>query len=72
MLPVLLRKGRGVILDHFDPRLFFEAVKKEGVTAAFLVPTLIYGLMDYPDLNKCDLRSLRNIFMELRQFAPTG
>jgi acyl-CoA synthetase (AMP-forming)/AMP-acid ligase II len=55
-LRVLLRKCQVVILEHFDFRLFFEAVKKEGVTAAFLVPTIIYALLDYPDLDKYDLR----------------
>ncbi|MBM3301106.1 MAG: AMP-binding protein, partial [Deltaproteobacteria bacterium] len=31
MLPVLLRKGRCVILDHFDPKVFLESVEKEKI-----------------------------------------
>jgi len=49
MLPVLLRKGRCVIIDHFDPKLLLETIQKEKVTMTFLVPTMIYVLLDYPD-----------------------
>ena len=70
MLPVLLRKGKCVILDHFDPRLLLETVEREKITATFLVPTMIYILLDFPDLNKYDLRSLRNIIYGASAIAP--
>ena len=70
MLPVLLRKGRCVILDHFDPKVFLEAVEREKITATFLVPTMIYILLDYPDLKKYDLSSLRNIIYGASAIAP--
>ena len=70
MLPVLLRKGTCVILDHFDPRLFLETVKKEKVTATFLVPTMVYILLDHPDLKSYDLSSLRNIIYGASAIAP--
>lgn len=70
ILPVLLRKGRCVILDHFEPRSFLEVVQKERVTATFLVPTMIYVLLDYPDLKKYDLWSLRNIIYGASAIAP--
>ena len=70
MLPILLRKGRGVIIDHFDPKLFLETVEKEKVTATFLVPTMIYVLLDYPDLKKYDLSSLHNIVYGASAIAP--
>ena len=35
MLPVLLRKGRCVIVDHFEPELFLETVEREKVTMTF-------------------------------------
>ncbi len=70
MLPVLLRKGRCVILDHFDPKALLEAVEKEKITATFMVPTMIYVLLDYPDLKKYDLSSLRNIIYGASAIAP--
>ena len=70
MLPVLLRKGRCVIIDHFDPTLFLETIQKEKVTMTFLVPTMIYVLLDYPDLNKYDTSSLRNVIYGASAIAP--
>jgi len=70
MLPVLLRGGRCVIIDHFDPGVFLKTIEKERVTMSFLVPTMIYVLLDYPDLKKYDLRSLRNIIYGASAIAP--
>ncbi len=70
MLPVLLRNGRCVILDHFDPKAFLETVEKEKVTATFVVPTMLYVLMDYPDLDNYDLSSLANVIYGASAIAP--
>ena len=70
LLPVLLRKGRCVILDHFDPALLMETVEKEKVTMTFLVPTMIYVLLDHPDLKKYNLSSLRNVIYGASAIAP--
>ena len=70
MLPVFLRKGRCVIVDHFDPKLFLDTVQKEKVTATFIVPTMIYVLLDYPELKKYDVSSLRNIIYGASAIAP--
>ncbi|MFC1824147.1 long-chain-fatty-acid--CoA ligase [Thermodesulfobacteriota bacterium] len=70
ILPVLLMKGRCVIIDHFDPKLLLETIQKEKVTATFLVPTMIYVLLDDPDLNKYDLSTMRNIIYGASAIAP--
>jgi acyl-CoA synthetase (AMP-forming)/AMP-acid ligase II len=70
MIPVLIRGGRCVILDHFDPKIFLEAVQKEKITSTFIVPTMIYVLLDYPDLKKYDFSSLRNIIYGASVIAP--
>jgi len=70
MLPVMLRKGRCVIIDHFDPKLFLETIEREKVTMTFLVPTMIYVLLDYPDLKKYDTSSLRNVIYGASAIAP--
>jgi len=69
-LPVLLRKGRCVIVDHFEPEVFLETVARENVTMTFLVPTMIYVLLDHPSLDKYDLSSLRNIIYGASAIAP--
>ncbi len=70
MLPVLLRKGRCVILDHFDPKSLLENIEKEKITMTFLVPTMIYVLLDYPELKNYDLGSLTNVIYGASAIAP--
>jgi len=70
LLPVLLRKGRAVIFDHFEPSGFLEKVEAEGITSTFMVPTMIYALLDSPDLQKLSLDSLKNIIYGAAPIAP--
>jgi len=70
LLPVLLRKGRCVILDHFDPVLFLKSVEKEKITSTFLVPTMIYVLLDFPELKKYNTSSLSNVIYGASAIAP--
>jgi acyl-CoA synthetase (AMP-forming)/AMP-acid ligase II len=70
ILPVLLRGGRCVILDQFRPEPFLQAIEDEKVTMTFLVPTMIYLLLDHPRRERFDLRSLRNIIYGAAAIAP--
>lgn len=70
ILPVLLGGGCCVIIDHFDPVLFMETVEREQVTMTFLVPTMIYALLDHPELENHDLSSLQNIIYGAAAIAP--
>lgn len=70
MLPVLLRNGRCVILDHFDPESFLGTVEKEKVTSTFMVPTMLYVLMDFPDLEQYDISTLANVIYGASAIAP--
>jgi len=70
LLPVLLRRGKCVILDHFDPQILLSAVEKEKVTMTFLVPTMIYMLLEYKDREKYDISTLNNIIYGASPIAP--
>jgi len=70
LLPVLLRRGRCVILDHFDPADLLASIEREKVTMTFLVPTMLYVLLDYPDRDKYDLASLKNVIYGASAIAP--
>ena len=70
LMPVLLRAGRCVIMDHFDPAEFLETVDREKVTMTFLVPTMIYVLLDHPNLEKYNLDSLNNVIYGASAIAP--
>jgi len=53
--PTLLRGGTVVLLDGFSPERFLRTVEREQVTHTFLVPTMVYVLLDHlranPEIN---------------------
>ena len=50
-----------VLLPQFDPTAWLEAVAREQVTHAFVVPTMMKQLIDHPDFARYDLSSLQNL-----------
>ncbi len=70
MIPVCLRGGTQVILDRFSPDLFLETVASNKITATFIVPTILYRILDYPDLNKHDFSSLNTIIYGASPIGP--
>jgi len=50
-----------VILPQFSPELWLQAVQAEGVTHAFVVPTMLKRIMEVPDFDKYDLSTLKQI-----------
>ncbi len=70
ILPVLLRQGRCVVLDRFDPALLLHTIARERATATLLVPTMLYQLLDHPDRDRHDVSSLRNVLYGAAAMAP--
>jgi len=59
-IPVTSRGGAVVVLSKPDPTLMLGSIARHRVTEIFLPPTVIYRLLDIPDLNmKVDFSSLR-------------
>jgi acyl-CoA synthetase (AMP-forming)/AMP-acid ligase II len=59
-LPCTARGGTVVVLTKPDPALLLAAIQTHRVTEFFLPPTVIYRLLDIPDLNrKVSLSSLK-------------
>jgi len=59
-LPCTARGGTVVVLTKPDPAQLLGAIQKHRVTEFFLPPTVIYRLLDIPDLDKkVDFSSLR-------------
>jgi acyl-CoA synthetase (AMP-forming)/AMP-acid ligase II len=82
-LPTSARGGTVVVLSRPDPALLLAAIPKHQVTELFLPPTVIYRLLDIPDLDtKVDFSSIRyflygaapmsveKLKMALRLFGP--
>lgn len=53
--------GKIVLLEHFTPESGCQLIEKEKLSAVGLVPTILAQLLDYEDLGKHDLSSLRFI-----------
>lgn len=70
LLPVLLRQGRCVILERFDPELLLATVAAERATAMLLVPTMVYALLDCPGRDAYDRSSLHNVLYGAASIAP--
>jgi acyl-CoA synthetase (AMP-forming)/AMP-acid ligase II len=49
---------RLVLMPQFEPRLWLDLVESEGVSHAFVVPTMMKHLLDQPDLRARNLSSL--------------
>ena len=54
----------------FDADKFFHIVKTHRITGTFLVPTMIYVLLDHPHLAAADLASLRLVIYGASPMSP--
>ncbi|WP_381562358.1 AMP-binding protein [Streptomyces eurythermus] len=57
-----LYQGGSVVLRHgFEPGDVLATIQRERVTHTWLLPPLLYRLLDHPDLPRTDLSALRRI-----------
>ncbi|GAU70436.1 putative fatty acid--CoA ligase [Streptomyces sp. NBRC 110611] len=63
--------GTVVLLDDFDPAEVLAAIERERITDMFLLPPLLYQLMDHPDAQHTDTSSLRTVTYGGCQASPT-
>ena len=70
ILPVLLRSGTFVMTQGFEPVKFMRLVEQHRITGTFLVPTMLYVLLDHPQLADADLSSLKLIVYGAAPMSP--
>ena len=71
VLPVLLRGGTVFLHKSFDPGRYLSTIASERITMCFGVPTMIYVLLDHPDLDTTDLSSLEWFGYAASPMSPT-
>jgi len=71
VVPTLQRGGAFVALQGFTPDLFFDAIEKHKITSTFLVPVMIYPLLDHPRATTADLSSLETLFYGASPMSPS-
>ncbi|GHA30769.1 AMP-binding protein [Streptomyces anthocyanicus] len=67
-----LLEGGSVVLRHdFEPGDVLATVERERITHTWLLPPLLYRLLDHPDLSATDLSSLSRVTYGGTAAAPT-
>ncbi|PKZ65235.1 AMP-dependent acyl-CoA synthetase [Gordonia terrae] len=69
--PILSLGGEVVIMPAPDIGEFLALIERHRITHAFLPPTVIYGVLDHPDLDCRDLTSLRCLWYGAAPMSPT-
>ena len=70
-VPTLQRGGSFVVMQGFTPDAFFDAVEKHKITTTFLVPAMIYVLLDHPRAKTADLSSLETLVYGASPMSPS-
>ena len=70
LLTTFLQGGSVHLLERYTPEAFLATVEAERITATFLVPTQIYGLLDSPALALHDIGSLDLVLYGAAPMAP--
>ena len=69
--PTLLAGGTVVLHRSFDAGRWLETVESERITVGLLVPTMIYAVLDRPELESTDLSSLQAVMYGASPISPT-
>ncbi|WP_228816753.1 fatty-acid--CoA ligase FadD8 [Nocardia transvalensis] len=69
-VPVVLLGGHCVVLPRFDAGQVLAAIEEHRITATMLVPSMIYALLDHPDIDRRDLSSLQTVYYGASAIDP--
>ena len=71
VLPVLMKGGTAVLTHGFDPKGFREQVARHRISMTFMVPTMLYRLLDEPASATADLASLEVVVYGASPMSPS-
>ena len=71
LLPVLLRGGTVHLQRGFDPERLLHTLERERINMALLVPTMVYKLLDHPQLDRTDTSALELLLYGASPMSPT-
>lgn len=69
-LSVFVRGGSVCVLPLADPALVLRRIAEERITATFVVPSLLYRLLDEPSLSTADIGSLKLVIYGASPISP--
>lgn len=68
--PTLLAGGTVSLMKAWDPQEWLATAARDGITLSFLVPTMIYSLLDFGATDTADLSTLETIMYGASPMAP--
>jgi fatty-acyl-CoA synthase len=69
-LPTLVKGGEMYVLPRFDPAEVLKTIEEKQITATFVVPSMLYALLDHPDSHTRDLSSLETVYYGASAINP--
>ncbi|MBO0852631.1 MAG: AMP-binding protein [Nocardia sp.] len=69
-LPVVVRGGQCFVLPRFDAGEVLRAIEEYKISATMLVPSMLYALLDHPDIDRRDLSSLEIVYYGASSIDP--
>jgi fatty-acyl-CoA synthase len=69
-VPTLMKGGALYAMSGFSPAEFFGMIEKHKITTTFLVPVMIYVLLDSPQAKSADLSSLETLVYGASAISP--
>ena len=69
-LPTLVKGGEMHVMAKFDPAEALRVIEEQRITATFVVPAMLYALMDHPDSRTRDLSSLETVYYGASAINP--
>jgi fatty-acyl-CoA synthase len=70
-VPTLMNGGALYAMSGFSPDEFFGMIEKHKITCTFLVPVMVYVLLDSPQAETADLSSLETLIYGASAMSPT-
>jgi acyl-CoA synthetase (AMP-forming)/AMP-acid ligase II len=70
VVPTLLRGGTVYLHAKFDPTQYLQTIESERISLCFGVPSMVYALLDHPDLDRTDVSSLETFLYAASPMAP--
>ncbi len=69
-LPSIYAGGCNVTMNKMDLVEYIKIIEQERITTLFLVPTILYRMLDMPETQQADLSSLTSIFYGAAPMSP--
>ena len=70
LMPTLCSGASAYLFDRFDPEEFVRTTREQGITATFMVPTMIHMILSVPHANREHLPTLRRLGYGAAPMAP--